>query len=132
MGKVKFIMGKVFMLDIYDNVVKILNFKSSSVECFQELDKLRTFLKNEKIFEKNFEMKSISEISIVNYTEKEEISVEILNDSQEEYNSLKQPQYDIFYDIEFENLRDNLLETKKKQITLKKLKATNDDVNILF
>ena len=132
MGKVKFIMGKVFMLDIYDNVVKILNFKSSSVECFQELDKLRTFLKNEKIFEKNFEMKSISEISLENYTEKEEISVEILNDSQEEYSSLKQPQHDIFYDFEFENLRDNLLETKKKQITLKKLKATNDDVNILF
>ena len=121
------------LLNTYDKVIKILDFKDNRSDYIEELDKFRKFVNRKDILAKPFFMKQLSEITLENYTVKEDVPNEVLDSKKELNNNVQKPQNEITYNFEFENLREeNLIsDSKKKLITIKKLEATEDKVKYI-
>ena len=119
-------------IKIYDTIKEILDFKNSRNNCHYELISHREFIKSEKIHENSFEMKKLSDKleSLIESPNDDKLNIDKDLASLPQVTSLVvKPHHDITDDFEFDNLNEiNENKNSKRMITIRKLKATTDEV----
>jgi hypothetical protein len=114
---------KLQNLKTYDQISKILDFKSSTESCFNELSNYREFVIENQIFEKKFEMKLLAD-TLENVTD-------VLEMTLESSPTITNLDLDIIDDLELNDLYQKN-DMRKKTKIIQKLKEVNDEVRCFF